>query len=420
MRKKLTRELIEGLVAKEKSDLFVWDTTVMGLGVRVKPSGSKSYIVQYRQGGGRHSKSVRLTIDNLSSITLDDARKAARTILGDVAKGGDPRSERRAEAAVQERRVDKVIDAYDKDFKRRKVAPRHRTNSISVLRRGLSKHLKRDVSEISRQEFVAAIDAIKTPGAQQAFRQRLTPLLNFAVNQGLSPHNVLAGWRRPRRSRSVALTRNGRSLEAQEIKAIWAATQIPTPFNGLVRVMLLTGLRNAEAAALDWRWVDTAKGAITLPPERMKSGRVHAIPIVPVLAELLANMPRVPNSHLVFPVRSKSKTWTTMSGFGQMLRKLRKESNTDDWTLYDLRRTFRSMLADLGFDMDLCERMIAHSRGGLVERYDRSSRWPERVEAAKSYAEWVLASAADTNRSSNVVTNDSAKATSIENIEKIQ
>ncbi len=50
-----------------------------------------------------------------------------------------------------------------------------------------------------------------------------------------------------------------------------------------------------------------------------------------------------------------------MSGFGQMLRKLRKESKTDDWTLYDLRRTFRSMLADLGYDMDLCERMIAHS-----------------------------------------------------------
>ena len=408
MQKKLTREVIEGLKAKGKSDLFVWDTIVMGLGVRVKPSGSKAYVVQYRQGGGRQSKSVRLTIDSLSSISLDDARKAARTILGDVAKGGDPRSERRAEAAAQERRVGKVIDAYDEDFERRKVAPRHRTNSISVLRRGLSKYLKRDISEITRQEFVAAIDAIKTPGAQQSFRQRLTPLLNFAVNQGLSPHNALAGWRRPRRSRSSVLTRTGRVLEAQEIKTVWATTQVLTPFNGLVRVMLLTGLRNAEAAALDWRWVDKEKGAITLPPERMKSGRVHAVPIAPVLAELLAEMPRVPNSHLVFPVRSKSKTWTTMSGFGQMLRKLRKESNTDDWTLYDLRRTFRSMLADLGFDMDLCERMIAHSRGGLVERYDRSSRWLERVDAAKSYAEKVLEIALGGSQPSKGVSADSS------------
>ncbi len=38
MRKKLTRDVIEGLSARDKSDLFVWDTTVMGLGVRVKPS----------------------------------------------------------------------------------------------------------------------------------------------------------------------------------------------------------------------------------------------------------------------------------------------------------------------------------------------------------------------------------------------
>ena len=102
-----------------------------------------------------------------------------------------------------------------------------------------------------------------------------------------------------------------------------------------------------------------------------------------------------------------------------MLRKLRKESNTDDWTLYDLRRTFRSTLADLGFDMDLCERMIAHSRGGMVERYDRSSRWPERVEAARSYAEWVLTSSADSSEPSHVVTKDGAKLTSLQGIEKV-
>ena len=162
-RKKLTRDVIEGLAARDKSDLFVRDTTVMGLGVRVKPGGSKSFIVQYRQGGGRHSKSVRLTIDSLSSIILDEARKVARTILGDVEKGCAPRRERRAKAAVQDRRVDHVIDAYDQDFEHRKVAPRHQTNSISVLRRGLSKYLKRDISNITRQEFVTAIDAIKTP-----------------------------------------------------------------------------------------------------------------------------------------------------------------------------------------------------------------------------------------------------------------
>ncbi len=388
MRTKLTREVIEK-IRPTKGDLFVWDTMVMGFGVRIKPTGAKAYVVQYRQGSGRHSKSVRLTIDSVASISLDDARRAARTTMGDVAKGGDPRAAKRAEAAVSERRVESVIDAYDLDFQRRRVSPRHRANSISVLRRGLERYLRRDISEITRQEFVSAIDAIKTAGAQQSFRQRLTPLLNFAVNQGLAQHNVLAGWKKPRRSKSVALTRSGRSLEMEEIRAIWNATATPTPFNGLVRVMLLTGLRNAETAALDWRWVDLSNAAITLPPERMKSGRTHAVPISTLLRQQLELMPRVPGSNLVFPVRSKSKTWTVMSGFGQMVRKLHKQSGTKDWTLYDLRRTFRSFLAELGFDLDLCERMIAHSRGNLVERYDRSTRWPERLGASEAYSQSI-------------------------------
>jgi len=150
--------------------------------------------------------------------------------------------------------------------------------------------------------------------------------------------------------------------------------------------MLLTGLRNSEAASLDWKWIDEDRSAITLPPDRMKSGRMHAIPLPQLLLEVLGQTPRVSKSSLVFPVRSRSKSWTTMSGFGQMLRRLQRESSTSNWTLYDLRRTFRSMLAELGYDPDLCERMIAHNRGGLVERYDRSTRWPERVDAAKAYS----------------------------------
>ena len=78
-----------------------------------------------------------------------------------------------------------------------------------------------------------------------------------------------------------------------------------------------------------------------------------------------------------------------MSGFGQMVTKLKLRSCTADWTLYDLRRTYRSILADLGFDLDLCERMIAHNRGELVERYDRSTRWAARLDGAGVIAKHI-------------------------------
>jgi len=390
MRTKLTRDLIGSLKPAVANDVFAWDTAVVGLGVRVKPSGTKSYVVQYRMGAGRGSKSVRITIDDVTSVSLEDARKVARSNIGSVAMGGDPRQQRRAETIQVQKKVSKVIDAYDKDFEQRQVVPRHRTNSVSILRRGLEKFQARDVSSLSRQELVEAIETITKPGAQQAFRQRLTPFLNFAVNQGLSKYNVLAGWKRPRRSKIQSAIAKGRSLSAAEVRAVWKATEIQSVFNQFIRVMLLTGLRNAETASLDWMWIDKILGAIVVPGHRMKSGKSHAVPLTPELQNVLSSIPKISKTTLMFPVRSKQRTWTTMSGFGQMLRKLHRESGTGGWTIYDLRRTYRSTIADLNFDLDLCERMIAHSRGNLVERYDKSTRWLERLALAKAYSAHVI------------------------------
>jgi integrase len=384
---KLTRDLIAKLAPpRSKKDAFVWDTAVIGLGVRAKSTGGKAYVVHYRQGSGRASKSVRITIDSVSSITLDDARKNARAILGRVALGKDVRGERRAKRPDSAPKVEAVIEAYDRDFAERKVSPYHRKNTISVLRRGLKTVLQREIASLSRQELVGLIDGIELAGARQSFRQRLTPLLNFAVNQGTSSHNVMAGWVHPRKSKAMVLIRKGRSMTERELKRIWEATEALSTFNLFVRAMLMTGLRKTETASLDWRWINKKLEAIVVPAERMKSGRPHSVPLSKLLIIVLERIPRLASSTLLFPVRSKKGAWTTMSGYGQMLAKLQTESGTSNWTIYDLRRTYRSMLSDLGFDQDLCERMIAHSRGSLVERYDRSTRWPERVAAAEALA----------------------------------
>lgn len=329
-------------------------------------------------------------MDSVSSITLEDARKNARAILGRVALGNDVRAERKAQKKAVVSKVGKVIDAYDLDFETRKVSAYHRKNTISVLRRGLKSVLQSDVGTLTRQELIGIIEAIELPGARQSLRQRLTPFLNFAVNQGISSHNVMAGWVQPRKSKAMVVGRNGRSLTPAEIEKIWQATNARSTFNLFVRVMLISGLRKTETASLEWPWIDEKIGAIVVPAERMKSGRPHSVPLSKLLVEVLQGIPRVGSSTLLFPVRSKQRTWTTMSGYGQMLAKLQKESDTKDWTIYDLRRTYRSMLSDLGFDQDLCERMIAHARGTLVERYDRSTRWPERVGAAKAIGDQIV------------------------------
>jgi hypothetical protein len=79
-RQKLTKTSVEA-IAPGPQDVVVWDTTLPGFGVRVKPTGVRSYIVQYRNRESGASK--RLTIGQHGSLlTLEQAKKQARGASG--------------------------------------------------------------------------------------------------------------------------------------------------------------------------------------------------------------------------------------------------------------------------------------------------------------------------------------------------
>ena len=74
---------------------IAWDDKLTGFGVRVYPSGRKSYIVNYRAGdGGRKAPNKRVMLGRCDRISADRARRMAHQVLGNVAAGGDPANER--------------------------------------------------------------------------------------------------------------------------------------------------------------------------------------------------------------------------------------------------------------------------------------------------------------------------------------
>src|SRR5215468_3852237 len=98
MRKRLTKRTIDAAKAGDSASVFLFDGELPGFGLRVTPGGVKSFILQYRAGRGRGAPKRRVTVGRYGKWTVDQARREARRLLGEVAQGQDPALER-AEAA---------------------------------------------------------------------------------------------------------------------------------------------------------------------------------------------------------------------------------------------------------------------------------------------------------------------------------
>ena len=94
-----------------------------------------------------------------------------------------------------------------------------------------------------------------------------------------------------------------------------------------------------------------------------------------------------------------------MSGWSQMMTRLRQVSGVNGVGLHDLRRTYRSALADLGVREEIAEAMIAHRRSGLVARYNRAELWAQRRDAAEKLDTWLngVVNRTDGDGAANVV-----------------
>jgi Arm DNA-binding domain len=105
--RRITKRLVDSL-KPTGDDRFVWDDTLIGFGVRIQPTGAKSYIVKYRAGSGRGAPTRRVTLGRVGTLTPDEARALARKTLGAVAHGSDP-----AAAKAAERRASTLRELAD-------------------------------------------------------------------------------------------------------------------------------------------------------------------------------------------------------------------------------------------------------------------------------------------------------------------
>ena len=225
----------------------------------------------------------------------------------------------------------------------------------------------------------------------------LNRFLDWCVKRELIPANPCDGIDRDDRPRP------GRSREhtpsIATIRLVWAAVEdAPDHIRGLIRFLLLVPLRREEARGLLWSEVDLDEKRITIRAERMKNRQPHSLPLsAPAIDILVGRSSCRGRNERVFapPSDARRANW---SWWVARIRVAIGEANLDRahrFNLHDVRRSFVSALAERdsgerGFDVDLLDQLLSHSRKGVFGVYQRSARWREKEAAMAAWAELVV------------------------------
>ena len=213
------------------------------------------------------------------------------------------------------------------------------------------------LDRIGRKEIAACIVVIErergTPTALRA-RAALSSLFVWAMRSGLTDANPAANTPKPAIGRG-----RDRVLSDDELGRVWRAAG-DDDHGRIVKLLILCGGRRAEIGGLCWSELDFDAGIWTLPPARAKTGRAHALPIMPMMTVILAAVPRRATRDQLFGERGAGG----FAGWSQKKRELDAKSGVAGWVLHDIRRTVATGMANLGVAPHIIEEILGHSGGG--------------------------------------------------------
>ena len=400
-------------------DRLAFDTVCRGLGVRATTVGNHLFLVQWTDPAT--GRKQREPIGAWGSITLEQARTAARSRLGRVAQGINPAAERiRAKAEDQARRETVAaakeearftLEALIAEWAKLHLASkreRYATEAQRALRLAFASHLARPASALTHAAVTTVLDKLigdgKAPvaGRTRAYgaacygwavkRRRLVinPFAGLPVIQGANPSR-------------------DRLLTDTEVRAVWrAASGMGQPFGPIVRLLLLTAQRRGEVAALRWSELSADLSTWTLPAARAKNGKAHVVHLAEPARVILAGVPHIAGQDLVFSVTGT----TAPSGFSKAKLALdaamAKEAGADGgiptiaapWRFHDFRRTAVTWLAGAGFPPHVADRLLNHVGGsinGVAAIYQRGEFLAERKAALDAWARHVTQDQFQTN-----------------------
>jgi integrase len=364
----LSDRTVAALSPPKSGQKFYTDGSIPGFGVRISQGGAKAFVLIVGE------ERRRITIGRYPIVSLAQAREKAKTILAQRQLG-----------------LDKPVSPFF-----RKIADDYRRLRDKTLRTGTVRkddyHFsffeplnRKRIADITPHDIQAVFDGIQAPSTRMEAHNRFAGLIRFAQKQG-----YIDNWPLKRLEISKPTFLRERVLDAADLGKVFSTARAwrraEHHFGDIIELLILTGQRRQQIGSLNRSHVDFDEETLTWPPDLMKSGRKHTIPMGPLVRAILDSRR---HNGLYFSNRfgePYSFSNTTISLF-------RRDCGFDDWRLHDLRRTLATHWQRMGIDIATTEKMLSHSAitGGLVGVYQRHSYLAEMRAAVQKWEEFLQA-----------------------------
>ncbi len=368
----LTKQAIDRAKFDPEGPTWQWlrDESVPGFGLRILPSGRKSFVLRYRTRTGRMRY---LTLGRYGTLTVSQAQKRAVRELGKVLDGDDPAEERK------EARRGATFSDFSETYLRR-MEKRWTPKTTYETERRLKKHLKpafgsARLEDIKRPRISAILDQIaESSGPYESNRvhELVRAMFNRAQAWGFYPDD------RPNPARGIERFKEqsrDRWLKPEEVEALMECVRAQTDlsFQAFIPLLLLTGLRKSELLRAQWQHIDFDRGEILLP--ETKSGRPQVRTLSAPAVQILRFFPGTEGNPYVFPGRKKG---TPRNDFRTEWQEAREAAGLANVTLHDLRRTAGSYMAQAGVSLQVIGEVLGHQHAAITKVYARLSQENER------------------------------------------
>lgn len=420
---RLTTRTVDSAKARAKP-YILYDDEVRGFGLRVMPSGFKSWIVEYRPAGaGRSANKKRMALGSCSALTAAQARKLAKDTLAGIRGGQDPLAVRAAE------KTQITVGDLGKRFLAEHVEKRRKPTTVKFYRMAIERHINPALGKTRVGELKKA-DILKMHGnlsEKPVLANRAVTIVGSMLTWGTTIGEVPEGFRptagveknpekgRERYLSTAELERLGAALrDAETIGIPWdvdeespTAKHIPknvarrtvlSPHAvAAIRLLILLGARLREVLHLRWSEVDFERGLLLLPDS--KTGKKTIILNAPAL-EILETVPRIGEYVIAGRPPAKGKKERPRSDLKKSWAAVRRHAGLGAIRLHDLRHSFASVGVGASMGLPIVGKLLGHSNAGTTQRYAHLDADP--LRRASNAIGATIAAALDGKAKNNV------------------